>query len=287
MAPRDEDLRCDGRRRTSFLILTGQGDPERLRGDRATAELLPMLGASPLVGRYFLPSEDKPGADAVAVLSEGLLRRRFAGDPSAVVRSVTLSGRPYTIIGVAPHAVTAVVGDSQLWVPMAFDEKEAALYGAHYLRAFGRLKAGTTPREAATDLERVALQLEAAFPGSNGGWRVLVSPMHEYLVRNVRAALITLSAGRGARAADRLRERRLADARTRHGAAARTGGPGGDRRRHPARSRCARACLAPGPATSACIRKCCSSPRASPSSRRWFSASSRRSRSRAPIFASR
>jgi len=178
---------------SSFLILTGHGDPERLRADRVTSEMFPMLGASPVAGRYFLPSEDKPGGDAVAVLSEGLWRRRFGADPSAIGRSITLSGQPYTVIGVAPQSLTAVLGESQLWVPMAFDEKEAALYGSHYLRALGRLKAGATVQEAKADLDRVALQLEAAFPGSNAGWRVLVDPIHVYLVRNVRGALIMLS----------------------------------------------------------------------------------------------
>ena len=164
---------------------------------------------------------------AVTVLSEALWRRRFAGDPAAVGRSLTLSGRPYTIIGVAPHSLTAVVGESQLWVPMAFDEKEAALYGSHYLRALGRLRPGVTVRDAVIDLERVALQLEAAFPGSNHGWRVLVSPIHEYLVRNV-AFRADYAVGRGRpRPSHRLRQCRVADARPRHGPPARAGRAGG------------------------------------------------------------
>src|SRR5215208_1112535 len=76
----------------SSLILTGLGDPERLRGDRVTAELFPLLAVPPIAGRYFLPSEDKPGANAVTVLSEVLWRRRFAGEPSGIGRSITLSG---------------------------------------------------------------------------------------------------------------------------------------------------------------------------------------------------
>jgi putative ABC transport system permease protein len=176
-----------------FLILTGQGDPERLRADRVTGDMFPMLGVTPIAGRYFLHSEDQPGGENVTVLSEGLWRRRFGGEPQAIGRSLTLSGKSYTIVGIAPQSVTTILGDSQLWVPMAFDEKEASLYGSHYLRALGRLKPDATVQEAMADLERVALQLEAAFPDSNGGWRVLVNPIHEYLVRNVRGPLIMLS----------------------------------------------------------------------------------------------
>lgn len=182
---------------TSFQILTGSGEPERLRGDRATAELFPLLGVSPIVGRFFLPEEDRPGAPLVTVLSEGLWNRRFGGDLSAVGRSITLSGRPYTVIGVAPSSLVSVLGEAQLWVPMAFDEQEAGFYGSHYLRAFGKLRPGVTLREGATDLDRVAVQLEVAFPGSNRGWRVLTNPIHEYLVRNVRTALIVLSGAVG------------------------------------------------------------------------------------------
>jgi len=177
----------------SFLILTGGGEPERLRADRVTADLFPMLGVTPLAGRFFRTDEDKPGADGVVVLSEGLWRRRFGADPAILGRSLTLSDRPYTVIGVAPVSIATVIGESQIWVPMAFDDKEAALFGSHYLRALGRLKAGVSLREAAADLDRIALQLETAYPGSNRGWRVLSTPLLDFLVRNVRSALIMLA----------------------------------------------------------------------------------------------
>jgi putative ABC transport system permease protein len=182
---------------TAAFILTGSGEPERLPGARVTSDLFALLGVPPTLGRYFRPDEDRPGADPVVVISEGLWRRRFGSDPQVIGRVLNLNHKPYTIAGVSPASLTAIVGDLQLWVPMAFDEKEAALHGSHYLRSLGRLQPGVTLQEAAADLERVSLQLETAFPDSNRGWRVLITPTHEFLVRNVRTALIVLSAAVG------------------------------------------------------------------------------------------
>ena len=176
------------------LILTGAGDPERLRIDRATADVFSTIGVSPLAGRFFTAADDRPGAEGVVVLSEAYWRGRLAGDRAAVGRTLTLSGRPYTVIGVAPAGVRPVLGDVQGWAPMALDAKEAALQGSHYLRTIGRLKPGVALSRAHEDLNRIAVQLEQEFPNDNGGWRVLTDPIHAFLVRNVRSALLVLSA---------------------------------------------------------------------------------------------
>jgi putative ABC transport system permease protein len=176
------------------LILTGAGEPERLRIDRATADLFPAIGASPLAGRFFTADDDRPGAEGVVVLSEAYWRGRLGADPSLRGRALTLSGRSYTVIGIAPASVRPILGDVQGWVPMAFDAKEADLHGSHYLRTVGRLEAGATLASAHADLNRIAEQLEQERPGDNDGWRVLTDPIHAFLVRNVRPALMVLSA---------------------------------------------------------------------------------------------
>jgi putative ABC transport system permease protein len=178
---------------TNFFTLTGAGEPERLRVDRATASLFAAIGVTPVVGRFFAPDEDRPGGTSVVVLSESLWRQRWAADPAVVGRSLILSGKPFTVIGVAPAAISSVTGDAQAWVPMAFDEKEAALYGSHYLRVLGRLRREVPLENARADLDRVAAQLELAFPGSNKGWRVLAVPLHDAIVAPVRQALLILS----------------------------------------------------------------------------------------------
>lgn len=82
--------------------LTGQGEPERVDGTRASANYFEVLGVAPILGRTFTADEDRTGAAGVALLSHGYWQRRFAGDPAAVGHSLNLDGEAYTIIGVLP-----------------------------------------------------------------------------------------------------------------------------------------------------------------------------------------
>ena len=84
------------------MTLTGSGEPEELAGARASADLFPMLGVRPQLGRVFLPEEDQQGRDRVVVLNDELWRRRFAADPQIVGRNITLNGEPYEVVGVLP-----------------------------------------------------------------------------------------------------------------------------------------------------------------------------------------
>src|SRR4051812_22519802 len=79
--------------------LTGAGEPERLDGRRVSANLFNLLGVTPIIGRSFVPEEDKPGTK-VAILNEALWKRRFGGDPGLVGRAITLNGESYTVVGV-------------------------------------------------------------------------------------------------------------------------------------------------------------------------------------------
>ena len=82
--------------------LSGSGEAEMLPGERISANLPAMLGVTPLLGRSFRPEEESASAELVVMISEGLWRRRFAADSSIIGRSLTLAGRPATVIGVFP-----------------------------------------------------------------------------------------------------------------------------------------------------------------------------------------
>src|SRR5829696_6857833 len=85
------------------FIMTGRGEPARLQGSVVAADLFPLLGVAPMLGRTFLPDEDKPSETGrVVVLSHGLFQQRFGGDPSIVNQSITLDGVSFTVIGVMP-----------------------------------------------------------------------------------------------------------------------------------------------------------------------------------------
>src|ERR1051325_4531025 len=112
--------------------LTGAGDPERLDGKRASANLFQLLGVEPMLGRGFLPEDDQPGAGRVVVLSHGLWQRRFGADASVVGRPVELNGQSYEVVGVMPPDFHFPSREDELWVPIAFTQQEAASRGRHY-----------------------------------------------------------------------------------------------------------------------------------------------------------
>src|SRR6185503_10540518 len=84
-------------------IMTGRGEPVRLRGEVVTADLFPLLGVAPMLGRHFLPEDDKPSETGhVVILSHALFQKRFNSDPSLINQAITLEGSSFTVIGVMP-----------------------------------------------------------------------------------------------------------------------------------------------------------------------------------------
>src|SRR5918997_2076423 len=130
--------------------LTGAGEPERLQGFEVTANLFPLLGAAPALGRGFLPEEDRPGAAPVVVLSHGTWQRRFGGAPDAVGKTLTLSGQGYTVVGVMPQEFQ-FYQKADVWTPVAFDAAEENNLEDHYLVVLGRLRPGVTTEQASEE----------------------------------------------------------------------------------------------------------------------------------------
>jgi predicted permease len=177
---------------TALHNLLTESEPERLPGARVTAGLFEMLGARPAQGRTFLDEEDQPGHANVAILSDGLWRRRFSADPGIIGQSITLNAQSFTVIGIMPPSFQFPDRETALWTPMAFNAGQAQQHGSHYISVIGRLKAGATPEQANTEMNTIAAQLSEQFPDSNAGWRVNVVPMQEYDVRDIRPALLVL-----------------------------------------------------------------------------------------------
>lgn len=172
--------------------LTGAGEPERLAGDRTTFNLFRLLGVRPVIGREFLAGEDVLGGPPVVLLSYGLWQRRFGGDAAIVGRTITLNGLGHTVIGIMPAAMQVLLPTTELWVPMAFTDRERQQHGNHFLRAIGRLKPGVSVAEARADLDTLARRLETEHPEDNTGWRVIAAPLEHYFVRTVRPPLMIL-----------------------------------------------------------------------------------------------
>ncbi len=172
--------------------LTEAGEPERLRGERATANLFRVFGVRAAIGRDFRAEEDVPGAPPVVLLSYGLWQRRFGSDPDIVGHVIKLNGIGHTVIGVMTADMQVFRPDTLLWVPMAFTVRDRTHYDNHYLRAVGRLKPGISLAQARADLDTIARRLEAEHPAEDTGWRVVAASLSEAFVRNVRPVLLIL-----------------------------------------------------------------------------------------------
>ncbi|MDQ3803874.1 MAG: ABC transporter permease [Acidobacteriota bacterium] len=172
--------------------LTGAGEPERLDGRRVSASLFPLLGVEPHLGRAFLPEEDQPGANRVAVLSHGLWQRRFGADANIAGKPLTLNGESYEVVGVMPPHFQFPSREDELWVPIAFTPQEAASRGRHYLQVLARLKPGVTLGQAQAEMSTIAARLQQQYPEQNTNLGATVTPLHEHVVGDIRPALLVL-----------------------------------------------------------------------------------------------
>src|SRR5918992_1558630 len=105
----------------SSMNLTGDGEPERVATRRVTANFFPLLGMQPLMGRGFLPEEDRPQANKVVVLSYSLWQGRYGGDRNIINRAIVLDGEKHTVVGVMPSGFQWIDTEERLWVPLALD----------------------------------------------------------------------------------------------------------------------------------------------------------------------
>lgn len=179
------------------FTLTGGGEPERLQGEFVAQPYFETLGVGPLLGRTFRPEEDSvPQRDAVVVLSADLWRQRYGGAPDIVGGDILLNGRSYTVVGVAPHWFRGLSDSAALWVPLhmvgpaeAFENR-----GGRGPAVLAKLKSGVAIGEAQAELDGICERLEQAYPHTNEGRGVEVSPLDREILGDVRQPLRVLLA---------------------------------------------------------------------------------------------
>ena len=167
--------------------------PERVLGAAVTANLLPLLGVSPMIGRTMTVDEEAPG-HRVVVLNHGLWQRRFAGDPSLVGQSIRMSGERFTVIGVMPRGFHFPDARTEFWVPIAFTAQQVTARNSHYLRVIGRLRDDASWILARGDMTTIARQLTEEYPASNRSVGITVTPLKEELTGDTSRALTVLLA---------------------------------------------------------------------------------------------
>jgi putative ABC transport system permease protein len=178
------------------LNLSGGTEPERLRGTRVTQNFFQVLGTTPTLGRTFTAQEMQLGSHRVAILSNALWQRRFAGSPSALGQTLKLNEEIYTVVGVMP-ADFQVPARIDIWTPLAMNQQNWEQRGGHYLGGIGRLKGGVSAASAQADLNQIAAIAEQQFPRSNSGWDATLVSLQEATVGRIRPAILTLTAAVG------------------------------------------------------------------------------------------
>ncbi len=157
------------------VTVTGNGEPEELQAQSISAELFPILGVQPAIGRGFTAAENVPGSSTV-VISDRLWKRRFRGDPNILGRPIVSQGTPFTIVGVMPPGFSILDRNVDVWLPIGFTAQSRTPRGRS-LTVVGRLKPGIAVEQAQADMTQVSASLTQMFPDFNTGWTSNVVPL--------------------------------------------------------------------------------------------------------------
>ena len=176
----------------SFNI-TGDGEPEKVMAYGATANFFPLLGATPALGRNFLPEEDKPGGAKVTILSHGLWERRYGADRGILGRDIILNGEKHTVIGVMPADFRYLYAFTAMWVPAAFTPEELTKRDGQNLNVLAKLKPGVTAEQAQADIGAITARIAKDNPNDVApGLTADVVPLREQVTGASRRPLIML-----------------------------------------------------------------------------------------------
>src|ERR1700728_4559976 len=160
-----------------------QGDrPETINGIKASAELLPMFGIQPLLGRMLTRGEMEPGHDRAAVIGYRLWQTRYGADPSILGKSIDLNQQRYTIVGVMPASFRFTWDqEMDVFVPLVLTAEERSDTGrgtSRDLQTQARLMPGVSVAQAQAAMNTLADTLGREYPAADKGWGIKVEPLH-------------------------------------------------------------------------------------------------------------
>jgi putative ABC transport system permease protein len=184
------------------MNLTGVGEPQRIQSCVVTTNFFQVLGVQPMLGRSFLPEEEKPGAPFTVILSHDLWQRQFGSDPNIINKTLTLNAHQVAVVGVMPPAFELQFPTSkhvEMWVPFIIDVADPDYHDRtqNFLYTVARLKPGVSPEQAQSEMNLIAGQLQQQYPETNTERGVRVVPLHKQVVGNVESYLYMLFAAVG------------------------------------------------------------------------------------------
>ena len=176
--------------------LSGDGDtlPEAIGTRFCSYNLFPMLGVQPIYGRLFSAEDDREAASATVVLTYGLWKRRYAGDPATIGKTILLDTKPYSVIGVLPAWFDYPDSRVQVWLPVYHEMPAEDMHsrGNHRFLVTARLRPGVSLPQAYSELDGIQQRIHRQFPDSISGRDATVVPLSENLVRDVKTSLYVL-----------------------------------------------------------------------------------------------
>jgi predicted permease len=181
--------------------LSGSGGqlPELVHGQVASWNIFPLLGVEAARGRLFLPSDDRRETNATVVLTWGLWKRRYGGDPELIGKTILLDAKPYMVLGVLPEWFNYPDSKVQLWTPIYHERSPVvmALLTAHNLDAIGRLKPGVTIAQAAAELSTIQRQIRQQNPDGPVHDAANIRPILDAEVFHLKTGLYAMLAATG------------------------------------------------------------------------------------------
>lgn len=182
---------------TPTATLTGVGEPKAVIQSMVSTNLFEVLKVEASLGRTFVAEEGQIGRDRVALLSYAFWQRHLGGDPGIVGQTLTLSGTPYTVIGVMPQGFYFLNRDTDMWVPLSFNPQmhpslAITNRAGGGFGIIGRLKPGVTLEQAGSEMQGLAGRLEEQYPEANNGIAATLIPLHEQVTSEIRPALLVL-----------------------------------------------------------------------------------------------
>jgi putative ABC transport system permease protein len=181
-----------------FPTIVGQDHAEKLEGLRVSTSFFSVLGVKPAIGRDFETREDERGNHHVVILSHGLWARKFGSDPGIAGKPITMDGVVYVVVGVMPEGFESLFSTNrerpaEIWAPLAYNATLPwACRTCRHLRAVARLNAGVSLAQAGAEMNTISHDLFVQYPHDYSAEGVVMTPLHEQLVGDVRPALFAL-----------------------------------------------------------------------------------------------
>ncbi|HET7452245.1 MAG TPA: ABC transporter permease [Thermoanaerobaculia bacterium] len=174
--------------------LTGEGTPEAFVAEHVTWRFFRTLGVAPSLGRDFAPGDDAPAAAPVAILADGIFRRRFASDRGILGRAIRIDGAPVTVVGVMPAGFANVLQpDAKIWLPLRYGPgNPAGCRSCRHLRVVGRLRPGASRSQAQREVDRVLAVLRRSWAHTYFEESFPVVPLRAFAVRDARPVLLAV-----------------------------------------------------------------------------------------------